>query len=155
MGREASHYDVTNECQCGRDGDWVSYYRNHWLCLWEVTKEEIVATWPWEDLWKYYDWYEEVVLPAYKAHHEKARIREESSRRLNLLEFREMWPMLDERSSFEELESVDRGVSTWRGLDEPPLPGELGDTDESGSSEEKESWSESDWDSDDDYENVA
>ncbi|KAJ5730036.1 uncharacterized protein N7483_004544 [Penicillium malachiteum] len=126
----------------------------------------MVGTWAWEDLWKHDNWHDEVILPAYKAHDERARMRQESGRRVNVLEFGEMWStkfitnsgsmwlifaVLDESSPPEELENVDRSVS--RRLDESSSPGELGDTDESGSSEE-EPWYESDWDSDDDYEEV-
>ncbi|KAJ5640493.1 hypothetical protein N7528_000118 [Penicillium herquei] len=165
MRSEAYYYNVINKCQCGMRGDSYSYYLNHQLCLWEVTKEEIVGTWAWEDLWKYPDWYGEVILPAYIAHSEGARMRREkemqSGRLLLRMEFRGLWPgefiirsgrmrlisaVDDECHLAEEVENVGWRVSS---LDESSSPEELVETDESGSSEEEGSWYE--LDSDDVY----
>ncbi|KAJ5707065.1 hypothetical protein N7488_006866 [Penicillium malachiteum] len=158
MRSEAYHYNVINKCQCGMKGDWYSYYMSHELCLWEVTKEEIVGTWAWEDFWKYPDWYEEVILPAYRAHSEEARMGREremqSRRRLDALEFGEAWPIIDECSSSEEVEDAVSRVS--RHFNESSLRGELAESLETGgtrSSEEERSWYELNWDSDDVYEN--
>ena len=47
------------------------YYRNHCICLWEVTEEEVVGYWEWDDLLKTDCWYKQVTLPAFKRHNEK------------------------------------------------------------------------------------
>ncbi|KIX00241.1 uncharacterized protein Z518_10380 [Rhinocladiella mackenziei CBS 650.93] len=47
------------------------YYRNHYLCLWEVTEEEIVGHYVWNDFDGDRRWYENIVLPAFKAHEQK------------------------------------------------------------------------------------
>ncbi|KAJ5960907.1 uncharacterized protein N7479_008057 [Penicillium vulpinum] len=44
------------------------YYRNHYLCLWEVTEAEVSRSWAWDDLKKKANWYKEIVLPAFKEH---------------------------------------------------------------------------------------
>jgi hypothetical protein len=38
------------------------YYENHYLCLWEVTPEEVVGTWDWNELSKDENWYEQSIL---------------------------------------------------------------------------------------------
>jgi len=39
------------------------YWTNHYLCLWEVTPEEVVEVWEADDLLGGKDWFEEVVRP--------------------------------------------------------------------------------------------
>lgn len=56
---EMRYYDVADPY--GRD---YQYYRDQYLCLWEVTPEEIIGTWDWNDLSKNEHWYDEVVIPA-------------------------------------------------------------------------------------------
>jgi hypothetical protein len=43
------------------------YYTDHYLCLWEVTPEEIVDTWDWNDLSGNQNWYKDTILPAFQA----------------------------------------------------------------------------------------
>jgi hypothetical protein len=62
MAAEMSHYGVPNPY--GR----TMYYRNHYLCLWEVTEPEVIGSWAWDDLAKEANWYEEIILPAFKEH---------------------------------------------------------------------------------------
>lgn len=54
---EMRYYSI--ERPYGRD-----YWSNHYLCVWEVTPEEVVAFWRWEDLRSNPNWYEEVIVPA-------------------------------------------------------------------------------------------
>jgi hypothetical protein len=42
------------------------YHDNHYICLWEVTPEEVVGHWEWDELVDIDDWYEEVVVPAFE-----------------------------------------------------------------------------------------
>jgi hypothetical protein len=42
------------------------YYTDHYICLWEVTAEEIVDHYEWEELAKTEDWCENVIIPAFR-----------------------------------------------------------------------------------------
>ncbi len=46
------------------------YWRNHYLCLWEVTPEEVVGVWDWDDLRHESNWYEEIIMPAVNRYRE-------------------------------------------------------------------------------------
>lgn len=45
--------------------EFLRYYIDHYVCLWQVTEEEVVGQWPWKDLVKNERWYEDIILPAY------------------------------------------------------------------------------------------
>jgi hypothetical protein len=45
---------------------------DHYLCLWEITKEEIVHEWEWTDLSQSWHWYENTVEPALRKHQEQS-----------------------------------------------------------------------------------
>ncbi|KAK0853256.1 hypothetical protein LTS02_012041 [Friedmanniomyces endolithicus] len=60
-GEEMAHYHI--DSPYARD-----YWRNHYLCLWEVTPQEVVGIWEWDDLRRTADWYEEVIMPAVHRH---------------------------------------------------------------------------------------
>ncbi|PPJ53773.1 hypothetical protein CBER1_04543 [Cercospora berteroae] len=47
------------------------YYKDGYLCLWEVTPEEVVGRWKWDDLSQYINWYEDIIMPAYREHERK------------------------------------------------------------------------------------
>lgn len=47
------------------------YYKNHSICLLEVTEEEDVGNWEWDELSNTDRWYEQVILPAFREHNEK------------------------------------------------------------------------------------
>ncbi|KAJ5108846.1 hypothetical protein N7456_005521 [Penicillium angulare] len=42
--------------------------KSNFICLWEVTCEEIVETWSWDDLCEDEDWYNNIVLPNFRVH---------------------------------------------------------------------------------------
>ena len=42
------------------------FYINHYVCLWHVTKAEIVGDWEWTSLSKNKNWYHDVILPAFE-----------------------------------------------------------------------------------------
>jgi hypothetical protein len=52
-----------------------TYDKDYHLCLWEVSREEIVGHYEWDTLRNNPDWYQEIILPAYQDH-ERRRIRE-------------------------------------------------------------------------------
>jgi hypothetical protein len=64
MDEEMRYYQV--------DPDWGDYslYRDEYLCLWEVTPEEVVGHWEWNELINDANWYEDLILPAFNAHNE-------------------------------------------------------------------------------------
>ncbi len=66
VGAEMEHYGIENPY--GHSND--DFYENHYVCLWEVTPEEIVGKWKWDELMKNNekDWYDKIVLPAFQQH---------------------------------------------------------------------------------------
>jgi len=66
MDIEMRYYEIPDPY--GRSN---KYYRNHYVCLWEVTEEEFVGNWSWEELHRIDGWYERVVFPAFKKHNDK------------------------------------------------------------------------------------
>ncbi|KAF7137135.1 hypothetical protein CNMCM5793_007199 [Aspergillus hiratsukae] len=65
MMTEMNYYDILDPY--GRSN---AYYRDHYLCLWEVTSDEVIGHWEWSELVKNDHWYEEIVLPAFREHDE-------------------------------------------------------------------------------------
>lgn len=57
---EMSHYKIEDPYK-GRIGD----YSDHYVCLWQVTKAEIIGQWDWSEFEDNPAWYEDIVLPAY------------------------------------------------------------------------------------------
>jgi hypothetical protein len=55
------HYEVKDPY-----GKSNQYYINHYLCLWEVTGQEIIGHWEWADLVAKEQWYDETILPAFQ-----------------------------------------------------------------------------------------
>ncbi|OAQ79741.1 hypothetical protein VFPBJ_05326 [Purpureocillium lilacinum] len=81
VGAEMEHYGIEDPYD---DSD---YYENHYACLWEVTPEEIVRKWEWDELMKSNekDWYEEIVLPAFQQHDDDFPLNHYASIFLNRL----------------------------------------------------------------------
>ena len=46
------------------------YYKDHYLCLWEVTDDEIIDHWLLDELTANELWYENIILPAFRRHRE-------------------------------------------------------------------------------------
>jgi hypothetical protein len=61
IAAEMKYYSIPDPYHQG-----YQYYDNHYICLWEVTPEEVVGHWEWDELVDIDDWYEEVVMPAFK-----------------------------------------------------------------------------------------
>lgn len=55
---EMEHYDIQDPYNQEN-----RYYIDHYLCLWEVTNEEIVKHYKWEELAQHENWYEDVIMP--------------------------------------------------------------------------------------------
>ncbi|KAL2861063.1 uncharacterized protein BJX67DRAFT_367381 [Aspergillus lucknowensis] len=73
MEFEMGHYRVPNPYHQAND-----YYKDHYICLWEVTEEEFVGNWDWRSLVGSDRWYEQIILPAFRAHNEKHDTRGEA-----------------------------------------------------------------------------
>lgn len=54
---EFKHYKLYNPTR-------TDVFSSHWICLWEVTPEEVVWTWDWDDLKGDPQWHQNTVLPA-------------------------------------------------------------------------------------------
>jgi hypothetical protein len=46
----------------------MEYFKDHYLCLWEVTGGEVIGHWEWTDLVANERWYHEIILPAFRKH---------------------------------------------------------------------------------------
>ena len=66
MEEEMEYYGVSDPYHRNNQ-----YYHNEYLCLWEVTKEEVVGHYSWQDLRANRSWYHTVVLQDFKRHEER------------------------------------------------------------------------------------
>lgn len=66
MESELKYYKVQD--LYGRD---YSYYKDEYLCLWEVTPDEVVDHWNWDVLVENDHWYEDTILPAFKEYNDR------------------------------------------------------------------------------------
>lgn len=65
MDAEMRYYEICDPYNKANE-----YYKSEYICLWEVTKEEVVGHWGQEDLLETDRWYEKVILPAFKRHND-------------------------------------------------------------------------------------
>ncbi|KAI3054685.1 hypothetical protein CBS147353_11408 [Aspergillus niger] len=70
---EMAHYGVPDPYRRANE-----YYKNHHICLWEVTEEDFVGNWDWDSLVDFGPWYEQIILSAFKAHNDKYEARGEA-----------------------------------------------------------------------------
>lgn len=56
-----SHYNIQDPY-----GKSNHYYIDHHVCLWQVTEREIIGHWLWSDLAGHENWYEEIIMPAFR-----------------------------------------------------------------------------------------
>ena len=66
VAAEMRHYET--EDPYGKGGQ---YYRHHYVCLWQVFEEKVVGEWQWDDLATQKDWYEDIIIPAFRQHRGK------------------------------------------------------------------------------------
>lgn len=66
MESELRYYEVQDPY-----GRAYSYYKDEYLCLWEVTPIEVVAHWDWDVLVENDHWYEDEILPAFEEHNDR------------------------------------------------------------------------------------
>jgi hypothetical protein len=53
-------------------GRYSESYTDHYLCLWEVAGDEVIGQWDWDELAKNDRWYEDIIMPAFKEHDQRA-----------------------------------------------------------------------------------
>ena len=61
MGEEMIVYGIDDPYPHG-----PNYFIDHYICLWEVTPREVVGVWSWHDLREDNDWYENIIMPAFR-----------------------------------------------------------------------------------------
>ena len=83
---EMEHYGVPDPY-----GNSNEYYKDHYICLWEVTKTEVVGHWQWDDLAKHENWYQEIVMPAFKRVDRKAMVEDNLSNLFSRLSCRSIF----------------------------------------------------------------
>ncbi|KAJ4340198.1 hypothetical protein N0V95_007579 [Ascochyta clinopodiicola] len=60
VAAEMKHYSIPDPYDQGNQ-----YYVNHYVCLWEVTPDEVVGHWGWDELAGLENWYENVIMPEF------------------------------------------------------------------------------------------
>lgn len=55
------------------------YYIHHYVCLWEVPEQEIIGHWEWNDLAPNENWYNDIILPAFRENATSRPLEEETS----------------------------------------------------------------------------
>jgi hypothetical protein len=71
---EMDHYGLNDPY-----GKLNQYYINHYVCLWEVPEQEIIGHWTWNDLAANEDWYNDIILPAFRKNATSRPLEEETS----------------------------------------------------------------------------
>ncbi|KAL4788503.1 hypothetical protein BJX76DRAFT_353256 [Aspergillus varians] len=66
MKTELLHYRVPDPYGRG-----YALYKREYLCLYEVTPQEVVGKWDWDDLLHEKNWYQAIILPAFTEHDKK------------------------------------------------------------------------------------
>lgn len=60
------------------------YYIDHYVCVWEVTEQEIIGHWEWNDLVANKQWYHDIILPAFREHSRRTISRSPEEETLGL-----------------------------------------------------------------------
>ena len=60
VATEMQHYSISDPYNQGNQ-----YYIDHYICLWEVTPDEVVGHWQWDDLAASDNWYDNVIMPEF------------------------------------------------------------------------------------------
>ncbi|KNG82647.1 hypothetical protein ANOM_007868 [Aspergillus nomiae NRRL 13137] len=76
MVNEMRYYGV-------RDPFGMSCDEDEYLCLWMVSEEEVVGHWEWSELAKLDDWYEAIILPAFREHNKRFAARSSTTNSSN------------------------------------------------------------------------
>ncbi|KAF9253083.1 hypothetical protein LCP9604111_609 [Penicillium roqueforti] len=142
MESELRYYEVQDPYRRA-----YSFYKDEYLCLWEVTPDEVVAHWDWDDLIEDVHWYEDKILPAFKEHNDRFLRRSQIETTFDMSTLQSALPGM---FSF----SVNRDELSGSDLDHSPEADSFPNENWSFSSEE-ENWQVEDdtyWDTDDEVE---
>lgn len=71
---EMVHYGVKDPY-----GKSNQYYIHHYVCLWEVPEQEIIGHWEWNDLAPNENWYNDIILPAFRENATSRHLEKETS----------------------------------------------------------------------------
>jgi hypothetical protein len=61
LDAEMSHYNISNPY-----GEHGQYCIDHYICLWKITEREIVGHWEWDEFIASGNWYEDIIMPAFR-----------------------------------------------------------------------------------------
>ncbi|EUC39635.1 hypothetical protein COCMIDRAFT_111002 [Bipolaris oryzae ATCC 44560] len=75
IAAEMKHYDIPDPYNKG-----MEYYTDHYVCLWEVTTEEIVGHYEWEVLANNEDWFDDIIAPEFRKFKREKRSHSISTR---------------------------------------------------------------------------
>ncbi|CAG8079552.1 unnamed protein product [Penicillium salamii] len=142
MESELRYYEVQDPY--GRE---YSYYKDEYLWLWEVTPDEVIGHWHWDDLIEKVRWYEDKTLPAFKEHNDHFWRKSHTEAAFDLSTVQSALPAMLPSS-------VDRDVISGSNLDHSSKSDSLSNDDWNSSSEE-ENWQIEDetyWGTDDEAE---
>lgn len=68
FGEEMRYYDIKDPYDLPQ-----KELDSHYICLWKVKADEVVGRWHWDELSSKPNWYEDIVLPAFRQFREKRR----------------------------------------------------------------------------------
>lgn len=66
MKAEMKHYKVQDPYDRS-----YRYYEDEYLCLWEVSPDEVVGRWNWDILTTHPHWYKDIILMAFREHNDR------------------------------------------------------------------------------------
>lgn len=66
VAAEMEHYGIPDPY-----GKSNKYYIDYYVCVWEVTTQEVVGQWDWDALSAHEEWYNEIVMSSYLQHRQK------------------------------------------------------------------------------------
>jgi hypothetical protein len=74
LDAEMNHYNIPNPY-----GEHGQYCVDHYICLWQVTEREIIGHWEWDELVASGNWYQDIVMPAFRDFVRRSAEKEKSS----------------------------------------------------------------------------
>jgi hypothetical protein len=80
VATEMDHYDIQDPYRRSK-----RYYIYHYVCLWQVTDREIIGQWKWKDLIVNENWYQDIIMPAFRDFTRKSTTRSLESGQSDLL----------------------------------------------------------------------
>ena len=79
VAAEMRYYEIDDPYKKGGQ-----YFKDHYVCIWQVSGAEVVGEWPWNNLATYEDWYEDIIMPAFRQHRRDIQRNAPAQEPLNL-----------------------------------------------------------------------